>query len=146
MPGSVKLHNILGVDSGGPGGRRLNEPGHSPADYLKFKDLIVRMLDYDPRVRITPLYALQHAFFRRTVDEGTNTVTTMQNERPSSSRTAGASPKQGMLKLHSKICTRNDSCIIVICQTSVIHCTLRELLWQLVCKERAEDGLLHLLC
>lgn len=90
-PGSVKLHTILGVDNGGPGGRRLNEPGHSPADYLKFKDLVVRMLDYDPRVRITPLYALQHAFFRRTVDEGTNTVATMHNnERPSSSR-----PEQG---------------------------------------------------
>lgn len=73
-PGSVKLHNILGVDTGGPGGRRLNEPGHSPLDYLKFKDLIVRMLEYDPRTRITPLYALQHAFFRRTVDEATNTT------------------------------------------------------------------------
>jgi len=103
VPGSVKLHNILGVDSGGPGGRRLNEPGHSPADYLKFKDLIVRMLDYDPRVRITPLYALQHAFFRRTVDEGTNTVATMLNDRPSSSHLAGASPKQGLFKLNSYI-------------------------------------------
>lgn len=91
------MHSILGIDSGGPGGRRVNEPGHSPADYLKFKDLIVRMLDYDPRVRITPLYALQHPFFRRTVDEGTNTVTTMQNDRPLSSQPVGAPPKQGLL-------------------------------------------------
>ncbi|KAH1019812.1 hypothetical protein HUJ04_009575 [Dendroctonus ponderosae] len=36
-------------------------------------DLISRMLDYDPRTRITPYYALQHGFFRRTSDEGTNT-------------------------------------------------------------------------
>jgi dual specificity tyrosine-phosphorylation-regulated kinase 1 len=95
-PGSVKLNSVLGVDSGGPGGRRLNEPGHSPADYLKFKDLVVRMLDYDPSVRITPLYALQHAFFRRTVDEGTNTVATIQNDRPSSSRLADPSLKQSL--------------------------------------------------
>lgn len=90
--GSVKLQTILGIDSGGPGGRRLNEPGHSPSDYLKFKDLVLRMLDYDPRIRITPLYALQHPFFRRTVDEGTNTVAPIQNERQSSSRPTGAAP------------------------------------------------------
>ena len=43
------------------------------SDYLKFKDLILRMLDYDPKTRITPYYALQHNFFKRTADEGTNT-------------------------------------------------------------------------
>ena len=32
------------------------------------------MLEYDPRQHITPLYALQHPFFRRTVYEATNTV------------------------------------------------------------------------
>ena len=31
------------------------------------------MLDYDPRTRITPHYALQHNFFKRTMDESTNT-------------------------------------------------------------------------
>lgn len=31
------------------------------------------MLDFDPKTRITPYYALQHNFFRRTADEGTNT-------------------------------------------------------------------------
>lgn len=73
-PGSRKLHDIIGVDSGGPGGRRLGEPGHSVADYLKFKDLIVRMLDYNPKTRITPQEAFQHCFFRRSV-EGVTTVT-----------------------------------------------------------------------
>ncbi|XP_014242542.1 serine/threonine-protein kinase minibrain isoform X2 [Cimex lectularius] len=72
-PGSRRLHDILGVESGGPGGRRLGEPGHSVSDYLKFKDLIYRMLDFDPRTRVTPYYALQHNFFKRTADEGTNT-------------------------------------------------------------------------
>lgn len=31
------------------------------------------MLDYDPKTRVTPYYALQHNFFKRTADEGTNT-------------------------------------------------------------------------
>ncbi|KAG5881271.1 hypothetical protein JTB14_003742 [Gonioctena quinquepunctata] len=73
-PGTRRLHDILGVDTGGPGGRRAGELGHSMSDYLKFKDLILRMLDYDPKTRITPYYALQHNFFKRTSDESTNTA------------------------------------------------------------------------
>ncbi|XP_072166377.1 dual specificity tyrosine-phosphorylation-regulated kinase 1B-like [Diadema setosum] len=72
-PGTRKLHDILGVELGGPGGRRAGEPGHTVSDYLKFKDLILRMLEYDPAVRIKPYYALQHSFFKRTVDGSTNT-------------------------------------------------------------------------
>lgn len=55
------------------GGRRTSEAGHSVQDYLRFKDLILRMLDFDPKTRITPYYALQHNFFKRTTDEGTGT-------------------------------------------------------------------------
>ncbi|XP_033096755.1 dual specificity tyrosine-phosphorylation-regulated kinase 1A-like isoform X2 [Anneissia japonica] len=72
-PGSRKLHEIIGVESGGPGGRRAGEPGHTQQDYLKFKDLITKMLDYDSVERIKPYYALQHTFFKRTTDESTNT-------------------------------------------------------------------------
>ncbi|EFX83360.1 hypothetical protein DAPPUDRAFT_915, partial [Daphnia pulex] len=72
-PGHRRLHDIVGVESGGPGSRRSGEIGHFVSDYLKFKDLILRMLDYDPKTRITPYYALQHNFFKRTADEGTNT-------------------------------------------------------------------------
>ncbi|RWS24619.1 Serine/threonine-protein kinase minibrain-like protein, partial [Leptotrombidium deliense] len=75
--GSRKLHDILGIETGGPGGRRLGEPGHSISDYLKFKDLILRMLDYNPKTRITPHCALQNSFFRRTNDESTNTNCTI---------------------------------------------------------------------
>ncbi|XP_068906447.1 serine/threonine-protein kinase minibrain isoform X6 [Tenebrio molitor] len=73
LPGTRRLHDILGVDTGGPGGRRAGEPGHSTGEYLKFKDLILRMLDYDPKSRITSYYALQHNFFKRTTDECTST-------------------------------------------------------------------------
>jgi serine/threonine protein kinase len=71
---SRRLSDILGVESGGPGGRRLNEAGHQTADYLKFKDIVMHMLDYDPKTRITPYYALQHNFFKQTSDESTNTT------------------------------------------------------------------------
>lgn len=73
FPGSRRLHDILGVESGGPGGRRLGEQGHQISDYLKFKDLILHMLDYDPKTRITPYHALQHNFFKCTKDKGTAT-------------------------------------------------------------------------
>ena len=55
----------MGVDTGGPGGIRLGDAGHTTTDYNKFKDLILRMLNYDPQVRIKPYDALQHPFFRR---------------------------------------------------------------------------------
>merc|ERR1719278_2322070 len=70
--GSRKIHDILGVETGGPGGRRLGEPGHSVSDYLRFKDLILRMLEFDPKTRITPYYALQHNFFKRTSEESSS--------------------------------------------------------------------------
>lgn len=58
---------MIGAEKGGPGGRRAGEAGHGLQDYLKFKDLIMRMLDLNPKNRITPYYALQvilHEAFR----------------------------------------------------------------------------------
>ena len=93
-PGTRKLHDILGVESGGPGGRRAGEPGHSLSDYLKFKDLILRMLDFDPKTRITPYYALQHNFFKRTTDESTNTSNSTSTS-PAIEQQGVTSPTQG---------------------------------------------------
>ncbi|KAL3319696.1 Dual specificity tyrosine-phosphorylation-regulated kinase 1A [Cichlidogyrus casuarinus] len=64
-PGSRRLIDVLGVNSGGPGGRRLNETGHSRADYAVFLDLLMNMFKYDPDQRIRPTDALNHQFFRR---------------------------------------------------------------------------------
>lgn len=69
-PGARRLRDILGSDSGGPQSRRLNEPGHSLNDYLKFEDIISRMLFYEPKLRLTPAEALQHSFFKRPDGEG----------------------------------------------------------------------------
>ncbi|CAF3407165.1 unnamed protein product [Rotaria sp. Silwood1] len=71
-PGTRKLHDILGVDIGGPGGRRAGEPNHSVSDYIKFKELVQQMLEYDPKRRILPFNALQSNFFKRVPDETSN--------------------------------------------------------------------------
>ena len=57
------LKSILGVTSGGPGGRRMGDPMHSEHLYRLFVDLINRMLAYDPKKRINPIEALRHPFF-----------------------------------------------------------------------------------
>jgi dual specificity tyrosine-phosphorylation-regulated kinase 1 len=62
---SRTLREMLGSRTGGPGGRREGEPGHGPADYAKFEDLLARLMDLDPSTRITPAEALQHDFLKR---------------------------------------------------------------------------------
>ena len=75
---------MLGVESGGPSGRHVDEPGHSVSDYLRLADLIHRMLSSDPAQRITPYQALSHSFFGMTDLE-------MQTEAPSRAGGGGAS-------------------------------------------------------
>jgi dual specificity tyrosine-phosphorylation-regulated kinase 1 len=71
-PGTRKLYHILGVDSGGPHGRRRGEDGHGTGDYLQFLNLVLQMLDYNPIRRIKPAQALRHAFFQTfTTAQGT---------------------------------------------------------------------------
>ncbi|KAF6768127.1 hypothetical protein AHF37_06964 [Paragonimus kellicotti] len=64
-PGSRRLSDILGVNTGGPRGRRAQEPGHSPEDYKVFMEFVLRMLAFDPDRRMRPTNALIHPFFRR---------------------------------------------------------------------------------
>eukprot|EP00051_Salpingoeca_urceolata_P018357 m.257069 g.257069 ORF g.257069 m.257069 type:complete len:463 (+) comp19179_c0_seq3:314-1702(+) len=63
-PGSRQLSDMLGSASGGPGGRRKGEIGHSPADYARFEDLLRRLLTLDPAERMTPREALEHDFLK----------------------------------------------------------------------------------
>eukprot|EP00276_Gloeochaete_wittrockiana_P004509 CAMPEP_0184653278 /NCGR_PEP_ID=MMETSP0308-20130426/11001_1 /TAXON_ID=38269 /ORGANISM="Gloeochaete witrockiana, Strain SAG 46.84" /LENGTH=601 /DNA_ID=CAMNT_0027088645 /DNA_START=362 /DNA_END=2167 /DNA_ORIENTATION=- len=74
LPGTRSLSSVIGVDVGGPGGRRKGEPGHSATDYRKFKDLVEQLLNYNPKNRIDPFRALQHPFFRQAADEATVTA------------------------------------------------------------------------
>ncbi|KAA3674556.1 dual specificity tyrosine-phosphorylation-regulated kinase 1 [Paragonimus westermani] len=71
--GARPLRSVVGADTGGPQGRRLGEPGHTPEDYEKFVDLVQRMLVYEPRQRIRPEEALAHRFFVRK-DDGQSTA------------------------------------------------------------------------
>jgi dual specificity tyrosine-phosphorylation-regulated kinase 1 len=57
------LSEIIGVNTGGPGGSRKGQPGHSKWDYLMFLQLVESCLNYDPLERITPLEALHSGFF-----------------------------------------------------------------------------------
>eukprot|EP00274_Cyanoptyche_gloeocystis_P000682 CAMPEP_0196654490 /NCGR_PEP_ID=MMETSP1086-20130531/4209_1 /TAXON_ID=77921 /ORGANISM="Cyanoptyche gloeocystis , Strain SAG4.97" /LENGTH=595 /DNA_ID=CAMNT_0041986295 /DNA_START=36 /DNA_END=1823 /DNA_ORIENTATION=- len=66
---SRSLSAVIGVESHGPGGRRKGEPGHSSEDYVKFLDLIERLLDYNPQTRISPYTALEHPFFHGSGEE-----------------------------------------------------------------------------
>ncbi|KAK6760982.1 hypothetical protein RB195_022162 [Necator americanus] len=86
-PGHRKLHDILGVTSGGPNGRRAGEAGHSVEEYSKFKDLIKRMLTYDPKLRISPYYAVRHPFLRpKTAQMGQSSAAVDSPTHQSSSR------------------------------------------------------------
>ena len=60
----------------------LLSQGHSVTDYLKLKDLIMKMLSYDPNERITPFQAISHSFFGMTDLE-------VQTEAPGSSGASG---------------------------------------------------------
>ena len=61
---SRTMETILGVETGGPGGRRHGDAMHDPKYYRLFLDLIDRMLEYRPESRIKPLEALNHPFFQ----------------------------------------------------------------------------------
>ena len=64
LPKLRKLNEIIGVYTGGPGGRRLQDVDHSVLEYLKFEDLVKQMLEFDPLKRIKPDQILEHEFFQ----------------------------------------------------------------------------------
>ena len=73
------------------------------------------MLDYDPKSRITPFYALQHNFFKKTTDEGTNTSSSTSTspamDHSHSTSTTSSVSSSGTLMPH----TRPYMAIDVLC-------------------------------
>lgn len=70
----------MGAFGDGPMMKRLNVAGHSTHDYENFKNLILKMLEYDAKERVRPLDALQHAFFKASdLVEPKNSSTTGNN-------------------------------------------------------------------
>ncbi len=62
------LRDVLGIWSGGPHHSRSAEEGHSERSYQLFVDLVERMLEWDPAVRIKPMEALNHPFLREDIE------------------------------------------------------------------------------
>jgi dual specificity tyrosine-phosphorylation-regulated kinase 1 len=98
VPVSAKrLPQMLGSSTGGPGGRRLQEPGHTREDYLQFEDLLQKMWAYDPTQRITPEAALMHDFVTKR-----NSPVTPADSAAGSSRAAGVVASRGLAARSSK--------------------------------------------
>lgn len=64
-PAKRKLADLLGNSTGGPRGRRKGEPGHKKEDYDIFEDLLRRLLDLDPKTRMTPREMAEHPFLNK---------------------------------------------------------------------------------
>lgn len=60
VPLSRPLESVIGITTGGPGGRRINDPGHTESHYLVFADLLRMTLRLDPADRCKPAVALAH--------------------------------------------------------------------------------------
>lgn len=58
----LSLEEILGVHKGGPRGCRAGQPGHDEGAYEVFCDFIHKLLQYDPRKRVSCQQAIQHPF------------------------------------------------------------------------------------
>ena len=69
VPLSRPLDTVIGVSTGGPGGRRANDPGHTEMHYNIFADLLRMTLKLDPAERCKPSAALQH---RSALTEGSS--------------------------------------------------------------------------
>ena len=73
IPLSRPLDSVTGVMTGGLGGRRVNDPGHTEGHYTIFSDLLRMTLRLDPAERCKPAVALQH---RRVAAERKNQTST----------------------------------------------------------------------
>uniref|UniRef100_A0A7E4V626 dual-specificity kinase n=1 Tax=Panagrellus redivivus TaxID=6233 RepID=A0A7E4V626_PANRE len=65
-PGSRTVPDIIGITSGAS--RRFGDQGHTIDDYKVFIDLIIKMLHYDPLLRINPAEAVRHQFLAKDGD------------------------------------------------------------------------------
>lgn len=88
LPQVRTLEQVLGVNTGGPGGRRLGESNHNVENYLEFLDVIRKLLIYDPAQRWTATAALEHSFFRQAI-----------SVQATAASSGAASPRQGTSSL-----------------------------------------------
>lgn len=87
------LEEIIGVDTGGPHGRRKDDPGHTKEMYTLFADFIRTMLVFDPAKRVSPTEALQHPYLHVNLD-ATSTAEGAKADAPSSGQEAASEAAQ----------------------------------------------------
>lgn len=61
-PAPRTLAQIIGVESGGPFGRRRDEAGHSRENYAEFQSFIASLLRFDPTERVSAVEAMNHTY------------------------------------------------------------------------------------
>jgi len=69
-PAPRTLGQIVGVDTGGPFGRRKDEAGHARENYVEFLSFISSLLIFDPVERVSAADALGHIYITEGVAEG----------------------------------------------------------------------------
>lgn len=97
------LEEIIGVETGGPQGRRANDPGHTPQMYTMFAEFIRfffypplihphhmfsstrSMLIYEPSERTTAVEALKHAYLH-TFDQEKQEETKDEDSKPAATK------------------------------------------------------------
>ena len=67
-PAPRTLAQIIGVDSGGPFGRRKEELGHSRENYIDFLSFIQCLLIFDPVERVSASEAMRHPYITERLD------------------------------------------------------------------------------
>eukprot|EP01039_Chlorochromonas_danica_P002125 gene2125-2319_t len=109
LPAPRKLQDVLGVYSGGPGGRRLNEAGHEPSRYEQFLDFISQMLVYDPQKRAGPTELMRHPYIAVLMDEVDPVVTLSVPSSTNQSSSGGTSLQSTISTVPSTAATTTET-------------------------------------
>jgi dual specificity tyrosine-phosphorylation-regulated kinase 1 len=89
------LRVVLGVEMGGPSGRRLGQPGHESAVYELFLDFIKGFLELDPVKRLTVDAAMDHPFMLPAIKQQQQQREEMRAAAAAAAATGTATPAIG---------------------------------------------------
>jgi serine/threonine protein kinase len=123
------LEDVIGVHTGGPKGRRLNDVGHSEDIYRLFAEFIRTMLVYPPAQRASAKEALAHAYLLANIDfpavqshqggasatsssSGDTTSTAAATTAATSGATAGAGGAQQTRQEESKDASSSSTAVL----------------------------------
>jgi dual specificity tyrosine-phosphorylation-regulated kinase 1 len=119
-PGTKRLSDMLGSATGGPGGRRQDEAGHTLEDYERFEDLLRRMLELDPAKRIKPAEAYEHEFMTKHPDQARSSLSSRRQPgtAPAPADSAAAASAAAEAATTAMAGTKYDAISVVAVTTS----------------------------